>query len=291
MFAHIKRSLAVAGVAMLGATATAHAANSPMGVWIDHTGRGAVEIKDCGDGKLCGHVVWVQDTADAKGCGLQILGAVAPVGAGQWDNGWIYSPERKQKFTVEVTPLDGERLRVKGYKGIKLLSKTMIWNRAPSDLQRCDKSQTTALSADPAPAAAPKADATPKLSAKPRRAVEGDSAIKEEPKASAARIAKRSSESEQLEAERFQVAPDDGEQAEARGDDSQAQPADPQAGSGGAEDKPRRRGIAGLLQEYGMEDGIDVGDGYGLDVEKGDAGEKTCLLKVPFVTVQLPCED
>ena len=38
---------------------------SPLGVWIDHTGRGAVEITDCG-GKLCGRIVWVKDPAIAK---------------------------------------------------------------------------------------------------------------------------------------------------------------------------------------------------------------------------------
>ncbi len=53
---------------LLGAS-PALAANDPLGVWVNDTGRGAIEIKDCG-GKLCGHVVWVKDPAsDVKGCG------------------------------------------------------------------------------------------------------------------------------------------------------------------------------------------------------------------------------
>ncbi len=51
-------------LAMLSAVA-AHADNSPLGVWIDHTGRGGVEISDCG-GKLCGRVAWVKDAENAK---------------------------------------------------------------------------------------------------------------------------------------------------------------------------------------------------------------------------------
>jgi hypothetical protein len=58
-------------------------------VWIDHTGRGAVEISNCG-GSLCGKIVWLKDSAHNETCGKQVIGNVKPVGAGKWDNGWIY---------------------------------------------------------------------------------------------------------------------------------------------------------------------------------------------------------
>jgi hypothetical protein len=118
---------------------------------MNDTGRGAVEIKSCGQ-NLCGNVVWVKDQADADGCGKQIMGDVKPVGSGMWDNGWIYSPERKKKFDVELKPLDDGTLRVKGYAGMKFLSKTMIWKRAPADLALCSGGGTVAA-AQPAPAA------------------------------------------------------------------------------------------------------------------------------------------
>src|SRR4029077_14920970 len=35
------------------------AASGPTGVWIDHTGRGAVEIFECAGG-LCGRIVWLK---------------------------------------------------------------------------------------------------------------------------------------------------------------------------------------------------------------------------------------
>lgn len=138
-------------LAMLSAAA-AHADNSPLGVWIDHTGRGAVEINEC-EGKLCGRVAWVKDAENAKDCGKQIIGAVAPVGKNKWDNGWIYDPDRGQRFDVELTALEGDKLRVKGYAGTKWLSETYTWKRAPGDLQTCTAGQ--AAQATPAAATKP----------------------------------------------------------------------------------------------------------------------------------------
>ncbi|HVZ05229.1 DUF2147 domain-containing protein [Hyphomicrobium sp.] len=131
---------------------SASAASDPTGIWINDTGRGAIEIRPCGD-KLCGNVVWVKNAEDAKGCGKQIIGDVASVGGGHWDNGWIYSPERGRKYNVELTPLDNGKLRVTGYAGLKFLSKTMIWTRAPENLQLCG--QTEAQATPPATATQP----------------------------------------------------------------------------------------------------------------------------------------
>lgn len=119
-------------------TTAAQAGKSPLGVWMNDTGRGAIEITECGS-KLCGHVVWTKSSKDRKkGCGKQIIGNLKKVSGSLWDNGWIYSPEKKRKYDVEVKPLSKGRLRVKGYKGVKFFSKTMIWKRAPDDLNRCD---------------------------------------------------------------------------------------------------------------------------------------------------------
>jgi len=144
---------AAIAVALLSAGA-ARAESTPVGVWIDHTGRGAVEISECG-GRLCGHVAWVKDAKDAKGCGEQIIGDVRPVGANTWDNGWIYDPDRDERFDVEIKPVGDDKLRVVGYAGTKWLSETMTWKRAPADLQKCAKPGTAATApAAPAPAAA-----------------------------------------------------------------------------------------------------------------------------------------
>ncbi|HEX2840179.1 DUF2147 domain-containing protein [Hyphomicrobium sp.] len=144
---HVLRSAALAATLLV--SAPAFAANEPYGVWMNDTGRGAIEIKDCG-GKLCGHVVWVKDTNDAKGCGRQIIGDAASSGGVWGGNGaWIYSPEKKKNYSVEITPLADGTLKVMGYAGIKFLSKTMIWTKAPADLARCTPEQTA--TATPAP--------------------------------------------------------------------------------------------------------------------------------------------
>jgi uncharacterized protein (DUF2147 family) len=130
------RRIAVLPVALAAVAGSAAAAPSPLGTWIDHTGRGAVEITEC-NGGLCGHVVWLKSAADAEGCNMQILGNLKPVAGGKWDNGWIYDPERRSKFDVEITPVGDTKLKVVGYAGVKLFSETMTWTRAPADLKKC----------------------------------------------------------------------------------------------------------------------------------------------------------
>ncbi|WP_296205141.1 DUF2147 domain-containing protein, partial [uncultured Hyphomicrobium sp.] len=132
-------------------------AADPQGVWMNDTGRGAIEIKDCG-GKLCGHVVWLKDTSDANGCGREIIHNIVSTGDGVWggDDAWIYSPEKKKNYNVEITPLSDGTLKVKGYAGISFLSKTMIWTKAPANIERCSEQQAAANPAAPkSEAAAP----------------------------------------------------------------------------------------------------------------------------------------
>jgi uncharacterized protein (DUF2147 family) len=146
-----------------------------VGVWIDHTGRGAVEIAPCGTltppgaaappppptakpGEptiLCGRIVWLQNPNDEKGkplidalnkdpakrgapiCGLQIIGNVKPQSDGSWDNGWIYDPEQGSAFDVELRLRNPETLQVKGYLGVKFLSETYVWRRAKQQPPKC----------------------------------------------------------------------------------------------------------------------------------------------------------
>lgn len=290
MRANRLKSFSFAIIAVSGCViGSAQAATSPTGVWIDHTGRGGVEIKECGNGKLCGHVVWLKDQGDAKGCGLQILGNVKPVGRGQWDNGWIYSPEKKQKFSVELTPIDDNRLRVKGYKGMKLFSKTMIWHRASSSLERCD--QTTTARVTPPEKPAPKIETAAPAKTKPAPVVEPRII---NPSADVRDAPSKPSDQQTARAPAVSASPSGD-----RGDDIYAEPPrDDDRGArsdrygrdngDGAEDI---NGLASLLENFAKDDGVEVGDGYGMKVEKGPNGEKNCRLDVPFVTVKFPCED
>lgn len=125
----------------------APAPSGPEGIWIDHTGRGAVEILPCAEA-LCGRIVWLKEPNDKSGqplrdarnedrtkrsqpiCGLQILGNLKRQRDGSWDNGWIYDPDQGERFDVELRLRGPDVLQVKGYKGLKFLSETYQWRRA-----------------------------------------------------------------------------------------------------------------------------------------------------------------
>ncbi len=130
----------------------------PVGVWIDDTGRGAVEIKPCG-ANLCGMIYWLQEPVSEKTgrpvtdannpdaakrnravCGLQVIGSAKPQSDGTWDEGWIYDPKVGKSYDVAFELEKKDRLSVTGYKGVKFLSKTFVWTRAPANLVRCDVS-------------------------------------------------------------------------------------------------------------------------------------------------------
>jgi len=124
------------------------------GVWVNDTGKGAIEIGQCGD-KLCGSIVWLKDPNDKSGkpltdgynpeaskrrrpiCGLQVIGDVKRISANIWDKGWIYDPEEGKSYDVELKLKSPDRLSVTGYLGTKLLSETFVWTRAPSNFSRC----------------------------------------------------------------------------------------------------------------------------------------------------------
>ncbi len=141
---------AILGAAALAPGAWAQSPPAPgvNGVWIDHTGRGAVEILPCGD-KVCGRVAWLQQPTDAKGapakdkkgralCGLQIIGDLKLQPNGRtWDGGWIYNPDEGETFNVEIQLKSRDTLQVVGYMGVKFLSETYVWKRAPNTLAAC----------------------------------------------------------------------------------------------------------------------------------------------------------
>lgn len=248
-------SLGAAVLAAATVTGT-QAASSPLGVWINDEGRGGIEISQCGD-KLCGKVVWLKDGKDAKGCGLQILGDLRPGGAGTWDGGWIYSPDNDRKYDVEVKPLDGDRLQVLGYAGIKLFGKSMIWTRAPEDIQRC-ATPTTEAAAKPSPVTGEPAgkDSVAKAAPPPAESKETAPSTREARK----QDDKRAAPSSPNPAER-QAPPADTNTA---GQNTAPPPPAPRTAEKKPEkaDKPSRTARA----------------------------ERDCVLKVPYVTITYPCD-
>jgi uncharacterized protein (DUF2147 family) len=133
---------AILGVAALaGGAAAQTGAADVAGVWIDHTGQGAVEIAPCGN-RLCGRVVWLKNPehksrTGKRICGTQILGDLRRQGARAWGDGWIYNPEDEERFSADLELAGANTLKVTGYLGIRLLGETFTWKRAATSLERC----------------------------------------------------------------------------------------------------------------------------------------------------------
>lgn len=146
----------------LGAGAASAAPPLETGVWINHTGKGAVEIRPCGQTgasakTLCGFIVWLKEPNNKRGepltdgynpdpakrkrtiCGLPVLGSLQRVSSG-YDNGWVYDPEQGAQFDAAIVA-GKTQLVLTGYKGVKFFSKTFSWRRAPADLPRCDQNR------------------------------------------------------------------------------------------------------------------------------------------------------
>lgn len=135
--------LVLAGLVLVPAYAqdTAKGVN---GVWIDHTGQGAVEIAPCGD-KVCGRVVWLKNHLHKSRtgkliCGTQVLGDLRRQTADAWEAGWIFNPEDEERFSAALRLAGPNTLLVTGYLGIKLLGETFTWRRASTHLDRCPAS-------------------------------------------------------------------------------------------------------------------------------------------------------
>lgn len=257
---------ALAAAAMLSAGA-AHADTTPLGTWIDHTGRGAVEIKDC-DGKLCGYIAWVKDPKNSSACGEQILGNVKKVASNTWDKGWIYDPDSDSKYDVELKPLSGDKLRVMGYAGTKWLSETMTWKRAPDDLATCTKA--TSAEAD---------KAAPEKEKKAAVAEASKTKADDKPDSKAAAV----EADEEKPAKVASTTPGDeinepAEAAETEYDDDET-----------ADDGSKKRKAGKIVAR--------IADELGVKVKKGGkssiSGKETCQMRVPYVdmTVSFPCKD
>ena len=150
-FRHLTMRRALAGalltlVALAPGASAQGAAGNVAGVWIDHTGQGAVEILPCGE-RMCGRVVWLKDPAHKSKtgqpiCGTQILGDLQRRPNNAWDAGWIYNPEDDERFSAEIKLKNENTLLVRGYLGIKMLGETFTWKRATTSIERCTAKQS-----------------------------------------------------------------------------------------------------------------------------------------------------
>jgi uncharacterized protein (DUF2147 family) len=129
-------------------------ASNPTGLWWAEGGFAQVEVRNCGDG-LCGQIVWLRHPFDAHGCelrdaenpdpalrnrpvlGMEILRDLraSPDGSNEWNGGEIYDPSSGRSYGAVLEMDDPDRLRVRGYLGIRFLGRTTTWVRVGSENQ------------------------------------------------------------------------------------------------------------------------------------------------------------
>ena len=136
----------LAAPASLAATGRA---GDPVGLWWAEGGAAQVEIGACGEG-LCGTVTWLRSPFDENGCpmrdsrnpdphererslvGIEILRGLRATADG-WSGGEIYDPTSGRRYSAAVAMDGPDRLRVRGYLGIRLLGRTTVWTRVQGE--------------------------------------------------------------------------------------------------------------------------------------------------------------
>ena len=132
----------VAAVAVLTTavmTGDAMAAQRPaavIGRWSNPKGTLAVQTGPCGDGALCGQIVWAspQAQADARDAGVpalvgtQLLQGYRPEGRNSWA-GRVYVPDMGRSFSSRIRQTSAGTLSISGCLVGGFLCKSQVWHR------------------------------------------------------------------------------------------------------------------------------------------------------------------
>lgn len=140
-------------LAMCALPFSVHAETDPThGYWLTENGKAIVLFGPCG-GETCGRMVWIDQPRDPGGklkldvkntdnakrrrplCGLTLLGGLK--GGSDERDGWIYNPRDGGTYSVNVEPVSGEKLKVRGYVGLKILGSSQVWTRVKGDRGGC----------------------------------------------------------------------------------------------------------------------------------------------------------
>ena len=132
--------LFMAAALMLAAPSVA--AEEIIGLW--DTGESHVEIYSCGE-LLCGRIAELDEPLDEDGnekldennpdpalrarpiIGMDLIAGFSRAGKRKWEDGTIYDPRDGKTYKCKMTLQRDGTLKVRGYVGIPLLGKTVIW--------------------------------------------------------------------------------------------------------------------------------------------------------------------
>jgi uncharacterized protein (DUF2147 family) len=153
----LKLGIVAAMAAMLlPGMAMAQGGNGVVGRWLTQDRKGVIAIAPCGN-SICGRIDWMNPPDDPKDgkisrdsnnpnpalrqrtiCGLQIIYGFQRDGSDPhgWVEGAIYDPESGKVYHANITLVDPQHLRLRGYVGIPLFGESQIWTRA-DNYPRC----------------------------------------------------------------------------------------------------------------------------------------------------------
>ena len=139
---HAFSKLTVAAALM--AMATTAFAQDIVGLW--DTGESRVEIYACGD-LLCGRIAELDEPLDEDGnaklddnnpdpalrsrpiLGMDLIAGFTRAGKKKWEDGTIYDPRDGKTYKCVMKLQRDGTLKVRGYVGISLFGKTVVWTR------------------------------------------------------------------------------------------------------------------------------------------------------------------
>ena len=124
--------------------AVAARAETPIGLW--DTGESHVEIYECGE-LLCGRIVALDEPLDENGkpkvddnnpdpalqtrpiLGMDLVAGFSRKSDAKWEGGTIYDPRDGKTYKCKMTLKSDGTLKVRGYVGVSLFGKTVVWDR------------------------------------------------------------------------------------------------------------------------------------------------------------------
>ena len=140
------RSIMIAALvpATLLLLAAAVRAETPLGMW--ETGESHIEIYHCGD-LLCGRIAALDEPLDQAGnpevdtnnpdpalktrpiLGMDLIAGFSRKSDRKWVGGTIYDPRDGKTYKCKMTLQKDGTLKVRGYVGMSLFGKTVVWTR------------------------------------------------------------------------------------------------------------------------------------------------------------------
>jgi uncharacterized protein (DUF2147 family) len=136
------------------ANGPAGATQALTGLWLDQSGRAAIDIEPCA-ASVCGTILWLKEPLTAAGqpktdiyntdaslksrkiCGMTMLYGFVPDADGGWKNGYIYDPASGKTYNSNIHLAPDGTLTVRGYWQYTFLGKTQTWTRPPAALPKC----------------------------------------------------------------------------------------------------------------------------------------------------------